>query len=426
MSKPELAYEATFDCVQCGYCLPACPTYLTMEKETHSPRGRINLVKMAAEGKIDYSDLEGPINLCLGCRACEVVCPTNVQYGDILESAQAVLREEDKKQHKRTHTFKDFMFNQTMENDTLLSAGGVGVSLYQKSGLQKVAHKTKLINILPKNLTTFEKALPEAEGFKKRRERKAHYPTKQEPIYKVGFFTGCIMDAMFSSINTKAIKLLQKAGCEVTVIKDQTCCGALQSHSGNRDKTKQLAKHNIEAFEAHNFDYVVNCIGGCGAMLVEYDKLLVNETDWYERAQAFVKKNVDVSVLLDELTLTYQKEINKVATYQPSCHMNNVQKVINPPLNLLKSIPGIQYKEYPDKQMCCGSAGIYNVVNFDESMEILDEKMQHMEGVAPQVVVTTNPGCHLQMKAGVEREGLSNRIEVVHLVEILAEACGIE
>lgn len=234
------------------------------------------------------------------------------------------------------------------------------------------------------------------------------------------------MDAMFSSINTKAIKLLQKAGCEVTVIKDQTCCGALQSHSGNRDKTKQLAKHNIEAFEAHNFDYVVNCIGGCGAMLVEYDKLLVNETDWYERAQAFVKKNVDVSVLLDELTLTYQKEINKVATYQPSCHMNNVQKVINPPLNLLKSIPGIQYKEYPDKQMCCGSAGIYNVVNFDESMEILDEKMQHMEGVAPQVVVTTNPGCHLQMKAGVEREGLSNRIEVVHLVEILAEACGIE
>lgn len=158
------------------------------KRKTHSPRGRINLVKMAAEGKIDYSDLEGPINLCLGCRACEVVCPTNVQYGDILESAQAVLREEDKKQHKRTHTFKDFMFNQTMENDTLLSAGGVGVSLYQKSGLQKVAHKTKLINILPKNLTTFEKALPEAEGFKKRRERKAHYPTKQEPIYKVGFY----------------------------------------------------------------------------------------------------------------------------------------------------------------------------------------------------------------------------------------------
>src|SRR5699024_4258573 len=248
MTEPKLAYEETFDCVQCGYCLPACPTYVTMEKETHSPRGRINLVKMAAEGKVEYSELEGPINLCLGCRACEVVCPTNVQYGKILDSAKEVLQHEKKKNTpKRKTLFQDFVFDKALPGDALLTAGAAGMSFYQKSGLQKIAHQTKLSNILPKNMRTFEKALPEVEGPFQKRKRATHYAADRPPVYRIGFFVGCIMDVMFSSINTKAIKLLQKAGCEVTVIKEQTCCGALQSHSGEKDMTKHLAKENIEA-----------------------------------------------------------------------------------------------------------------------------------------------------------------------------------
>lgn len=425
----ELAYEETFDCVQCGYCLPACPTYLTMGSETHSPRGRINLVKMAAEGEITYSELEGPINLCLGCRACEVVCPTNVQYGKILDSAKEVIQEykkESKTMTKRAKLFQDFVFDKAIPSKKLLNTAGAGIALYQKSGLQKVARRTKAINILPENLRTFENALPEVEGIFERKKREDHYPAKLRPVYRIGFFTGCVMDTMFSSINTKSIKLLQEAGCEVTVIREQTCCGALQNHSGEMEITKQLAKENIQAFEKYDFDYIVNSIGGCGAQLVEYDKLFADDTDWAERAEQFARKNVDISVILGELRLPFTKEINKVITYQPSCHMTNVQKRENEPLELLKSIPGITYLELPDKNMCCGSAGIYNIVNYEASMEILDEKMKHVEKASPEVIVTTNPGCHLQMKVGVEREGLTDQLEVVHIVELLAEACNIE
>lgn len=425
----ELAYEETFDCVQCGYCLPACPTYLTMGKETHSPRGRINLVKMAAEGHISYSELEGPINLCLGCRACEVVCPTNVQYGKILESAKEVIREnkrETKTITKRAKLFQEFVFDKAMPNKKILSTAGTGLALYQKSGLQKVARKTKAVNILPENLRTFEKILPTVEGPTQRKKRAEHYPAELKPAFRIGFFTGCIMDTMFSSINTQSIKLLQRAGCEVTVIKEQTCCGAMQNHSGETEITKKLAKENIAAFEKYEFDYIVNSIGGCGAQLVEYDHLLEHDPEWVDRAKQFAQRNVDISVILGQLRLPFEKKMNKVVTYQPSCHMSNVQKRVNEPLELLKSVPGITYLELPNKNMCCGSAGIYNIVNYEESMDVLDEKMKHVEKVSPEVVVTTNPGCHLQMKVGVEREGLSERIEVVHIVELLAEACGVE
>lgn len=423
----ELAYEETFDCVQCGYCLPACPTYLTMGKETHSPRGRINLVKMAAEGKITYDELDGPINLCLGCRACEVVCPTNVQYGKILESAKDYIQEEKKKEMpKRVKMFQDFVFNKAIPNSKMLKAAGGGIALYQKSGLQKLAHKTKATNVLPENLRSFEKILPDVEGPTKRKKRQEFYPAKLRPSFKIGFFVGCVMDTMFSDINTKSIKLLQQAGCDVTVIKEQTCCGALQAHSGETEITKKLAKENIQAFERYEFDYIVNSIGGCGAMLVEYDKLLEDDPEWKERAKRFAEKNVDISVILGQLELPFTKEIHKVVTYQPSCHMSNVQGRVKEPLEMLKSIPGITYMELPNKNMCCGSAGIYNIVHYDESMDVLDEKMKNVKKVSPEVIVTTNPGCHLQMKLGVEREGYSDRIEVVHIVELLAEACGVK
>lgn len=417
-SAPSFAYAETFDCVQCGYCLPACPTYVTMKKETQSPRGRINLVKMAAEGKITYDELEGPINLCLGCRACEVVCPSGVQYGKILESAKEVLYEE---KSKRAKLFQEFVFG-SLSNKTALKTAGAGLSLYQKSGLQKAAQKTGTVKILPERLRSFEKILPQ----RKRNKREHFYPA-QKPVYRVGFFVGCVMDAMFHSINTKSIKLLQAAGCDVAVIPEQTCCGALQSHAGAKDIAKKLAKENIAAFEKYDFDFIVNSIGGCGAMLVEYGRLLEDDPDWKERAQAFADKNVDISVLLSELELPFTREVNKTVTYQPSCHMTNVQRRINEPLTLLQSVPGITYVELPMKNMCCGSAGIYNLVNYEASMEILDEKMHHVQAAArkPEIIVTTNPGCHLQMKLGVEREGLSDQIEVVHIVELVAEACGI-
>ncbi len=427
MTEPKLAYEETFDCVQCGYCLPACPTYVSMGSEAQSPRGRINLVKMAAEGKITYSELEGPIDLCLGCRACEVVCPTNVQYGRILDSAKEVLQAEKKKtMPKHVKLFQDFMFKKSFPSSKILSVGSAGLAFYQKTGLQTLARKTKMINILPEKLRTFERAMPKVEGPMKRRNRAKQYEPTKQPKLHIGFFVGCIMDVMFSEINTLSMKLLEAAGCEVTVIKEQTCCGALQHHSGETDTTKRLAKQNIEAFEKHNFDYVVNSIGGCGAMLVEYDILLENEPDWAERAKAFAAKNVDISVILSKFDLPFTKEIHQKVTYQPSCHLSNVQRKVEEPLKLIHSIPGIDFVPLPEAHMCCGSAGTYNIEHYDASMKILDNKMDNVKEIEPDIIITTNPGCHLQMKVGVERTGDEERTQVVHLVQLLAEACEIQ
>lgn len=427
MTDPRLAYQETFACVQCGYCLPACPTYQSMGKETHSPRGRINLVKMAAEGKLPLSELEEPIDLCLGCRACESACPTDVQYGKILDSAKAALTEERKTSASwLKKKGQQFAFEKVLPNRQLLQTLGTGLYLYQQSGAAKLAAKTKLTKtFLPEALASFEAVTPPAASPRQRKQRPHHLKPKGEPRYRVGYFTGCLMDTMFAPINDQAIQLLQLAGCEVTIIEEQTCCGALQHHSGEREIAKSLAKTNIAAYEQHSFDWIVNSIGGCGAMLLEYGELLEDEEEWHQRARRFTAKNVDISVILAEATLPFTREIDKVATYQPSCHMTHVQKRREEPLQLLQSIPGLTYIPLKQQEMCCGSAGIYNLVHYGEAMEILDLKMKDVHSVKPEMIVTTNPGCHLQMKMGVKREGLEEQIEVVHLVELLAQACGL-
>ncbi|MRG84917.1 (Fe-S)-binding protein [Salinibacillus xinjiangensis] len=423
--KDKLAYDETFSCVQCGYCLPACPTYQTMGKESHSPRGRINLVKLAAEGKIPLSRLEEPIDLCLGCRACEPACPTNVQYGKILESAKVVLFEEKKEERKGVSArAEDFLFNHIFPYPSRLNKIGSSMFFYQLTGMKKALHATKLINVLPERLSKFDKITPKPAGpFQRRREH--HLLPKNQPVLKVGFFPGCIMDTVFRDINNMSMKLLQAAGCEVEIVDQQTCCGALHSHRGDRQTAKELAKQNIEAFEREDFAYIVNSIGGCGAMLSEYHHLFEDDMEWYERAKAFASKTKDISYVLSQLELPFKKDVQLTVTYQPSCHMTNVQKLTDEPLALLKSIPGITFIPMEKPNKCCGSAGIYNLVHYDESMDILDEKMKDVNQVSVDGIVTTNPGCHLQMKLGVEREGKSDQIKVYHLVELLGEACGL-
>ncbi|MDQ0271457.1 (Fe-S)-binding protein [Cytobacillus purgationiresistens] len=415
-----LAYKETFDCVQCGYCLPACPTYVSIGKESHSPRGRINLVQMAAEGKISIEEITDSMELCLGCRACETVCPTNVQYGKILESYKEVKAEEEK-----PFILNKLAMQKGLPNKKILSVLTSSLKLYQNSGLNKAARKTNLLGLLPDQLQAFEEITPAIEKPDKKLRAAVQFPPSQTKA-RIAFFTGCIMDVFFAKINDLSIKLLQHAGCEVTVIKEQTCCGALQNHDGDRSTSKKLAKENITAFEQGNYDYIVNSIGGCGAMLVEYDELLKDEQKWAGRAKAFAEKNKDVSVILNKLDIAFNKEMNITATYQPSCHLLNVQKVSEAPVQLLRSIPEITYIPLPKGDMCCGSAGIYNVVHYHESMDILDSKMENVKKIVPEMIVTSNPGCHLQMSLGVKREGLAHKVKVVHIVELLAEACGIK
>lgn len=422
--KDKLAYNETFNCVQCGYCLPSCPTYVTFGKETHSPRGRINLVKMAAEGRISLDELAEPIDLCLGCRACEPACPTNVQYGRILESAIDVLAEERReKQSFKEKVTRKLIFDQMLPNKNTLHFAGAGLQLYQKLKIDDFSRKTGLTNILPKSMRELEKITPKVKVEKRRNTTIKQSPS---PAFRIGYFVGCIMDTFFKRINDLSMKLLAAAGCEVVLIEEQTCCGALHHHSGEKEQAVSLAKKNIEAFEKHQFDYVINSIGGCGAALVEYHLLFHPEDEWYRRAKQFSEKCKDVSFLLDQLDLPFKKEYQTTVSYQPSCHLKNVQKVVNEPIHLIKKIPGISYLPFKDMDMCCGSAGIYNIVHYDESMEMLDQKMGNIRKVSPKIIVTTNPGCHLQMLMGVKREGLEGKIRVVHLVELLAEVCEID
>ncbi len=224
-------------------------------------------------------------------------------------------------------------------------------------------------------------------------------------------------------INDRTMKLLQLAGCDIVIPEAQTCCGALHGHSGEKADAKTLAKRNIEAFEALNVDYIVTNAGGCGAFLIEYDHLLKDDPVWAERAKAFVAKIKDVSVILVELGFHHRslRLPNQIVTYQDSCHLRNVMKTASEPRLLLQSIAGVEFREMKDADRCCGSAGIYNIVHPDMSMQVLDYKMEQAKQTKATTIVTANPGCLLQMKLGIEREGLAN-VRAVHLVDLLFEA----
>lgn len=425
--KEELQYEKTNACVQCGYCLPVCPTYLTMGKETHSPRGRINLVKMVGEGKItDLSVLEEPMDLCLGCRACETACPTGVEYGSLLEAARAAIVRR-KKFSSPVRLLRKTMFKKVFPSRQVMKFTGNAFWLYEKSGMKKAVHQSGVMNKLPYHLGEFEAIMPQAVSPKERKKALNKVKAKGEKKYTVAFFTGCIMDAMFQQINRLSIQLLTEAGCDVVVVQKQTCCGALHAHSGEMEEAKRLAKMNIAAFEDERVDFIVNNAGGCGAMLYEYGHLLTHDKEWADRASAFSAKSRDISQVLISCggLPNLQAQQEELVTYQRSCHMTNVQKVTNEPIELLKSVSGIKFIEMERANMCCGSAGIYNIVNYDASMDILDEKMKDTKATGASVVITTNPGCLLQMKLGIERENLSKSMRALHLVEYLAEAAGI-
>lgn len=425
----ELTYDQTNQCIQCGYCLPACPTYSSMGKESASPRGRINLVKMAAEGKIDLVEhLAEPIDMCLGCRACEIACPVNVPYGHILESAKTVIaQEQKKKEHEENgQKMKKAILSQMFPYPKRMRTLGNLYWLYQKSGMRTLVQKSQLMNKISEPMAQLEKVLPSLEPPKMRNKWGGVFTAKGETKARVAFFAGCLTDAMLYKTNRLTIELLNEVGCEVVIPKTQNCCGALHSHQGMMDEAKELAKKNVQAFEETGADFYINNAGGCGAMLSEYNHLLADEEDWQERANTFSSLSKDISEVLVKFgPLPFQKEWNGVITYQDSCHLRNVQGVQEQPRALLTSIPGATYVELSSSGSCCASGGIYNILHFDESMKILNVKMKDIEQTKATTVVTTNPGCLLQMRLGIEREGQSARVRGLHLVDVLAEACGL-
>lgn len=422
------AYDEVNQCIQCGYCLPACPTYISMGSESASPRGRINLVKMAAEGKIDIlEDLKEPIDLCLGCRACEIACPVDVPYGSILEHAKEAIYDKEV-QTKKNNKLKDNALNLLFNNKKSMKVSSDLYYLYQQTGLQKIVRKTNFSEKMIKGIGSFEKALPKVPKKKYQLKRGELYPAKTDTVTKtVALFLGCINDALFYHVNYFSVELLRLSGCNVYIPKEQACCGALHAHQGKMNETKQLAKENLQAFDHYHVDTIITNAGGCGAILQEYDQLLEDEQDfsWVEKASKFTNKIKDIGDVLYSLSLLpFSQKLNKTVTYQPSCHLSNVQKAGEYPEKLIRQIPGIQYVELPSKNTCCASGGVYNIQHYDESMAILSDKMDEVNDITPDIVVTSNPGCYLQMSHGINKFG-KNQPESMHLVELLAKACNI-
>lgn len=413
------SYDEILNCMRCGFCLPTCPTYVQTGLETASPRGRIALMKAAADGMLPLTELADQIDLCVGCLNCVSACPAGVQYGHLLEEA----REEIAATRPRTF-WQRLFFDHVFKRPSLLRLVGTLLWLYQASGLHWLAHRLGLARIVPRHLRDLDRAVPQVRPPWQRRHAPLT-PARGERRLRVGFFTGCVMDIVFWDANAASIRLLAAAGCDVVVVEGQGCCGALHAHAGHKADARQLAKRNIEAFARESVDFVVNSAGGCGAALKDYGLWFRDDPDWADRAAAFAGKVRDLSEVLAELGVELPVALpGRRVTMQESCHLAHGQRVRQQPRSLLQQVPGISYCELAESDRCCGSGGIYNLTQPAMSLQILDDKMEHVKATGADTVVTTNPGCLLQMRQGIERAGLSGRVRAVHLAELLDEALG--
>lgn len=404
-----LDYEELLNCMRCGFCLPACPTYRETGLEKASPRGRIAQMKAVVDGLLDPDYLKEQIDMCLGCRACEPACPAGVKYGILLEEGRELVEAREASRRPAWQNWlRRVIFRFLIPHAPKLRPF---FWLYQKSRLGPLLRR-----VLPKAMQELDAALPPAQL---RGASRVTRPSR-EPRGRVALLTGCIQDMMFAGTNRNTARLLAAAGYEVVAPADQTCCGALHAHAGDAEYTRTLALRNIRAFAG--FDFILQNAGGCGAHLRQYHHLFDPGTPEYEEARSFSNRVRDLSeFLLAHADLSFAPDQALRITYQDSCHLRNGQKVSGQPRALLQALPGVQYVEMREADQCCGSAGIYNILQPEMASRVLDRKMGHVKATEAAVVVTSNPGCLIQMRQGIRRAGLEGAVKAVHIADLLAE-----
>jgi len=416
--------EKFSQCVHCGMCLEACPTYQETALEPHSPRGRVYLIKSVAEGKLQLNEFfKHPVSTCLDCRACETACPSGVQVGALIEEARGQLFRADPPKGFAKFVHKLFL-HWLFPYPSRMQLLGTLLKAYQASGLAVAADRLGFKRLLPAHLREMEKALPKLTKPPALRTFPETLPAIGPKRAKVAVLTGCVMDVVFGDVNEATIRVLRRNGCEVWMPKTQTCCGALHVHAGDRDQAKRLARRNIDVFLSDDVDAVIVNAAGCGSTLKEYEELLKSDERYRDRAHAFSAKVTDVSQFLDRLGLIAPKgRLEMTVTYHDACHLAHAQGVRTEPRRLLASIPGLRLVDLPDADRCCGSAGIYNLTHPEMAGQLLERKMNDI----PQgcdAVVMGNPGCMMQFQVGVVRQDRTERI--VHTVQLLDWAYGKE
>ena len=405
--------DKILDCVHCGFCLPTCPTYLVLGNEMDSPRGRLYLMRAAAEGRIGIGDsFVKHMNLCLVCRACETACPSGVQFGELMEAARG--------QVERKYTYspperalRKFILGVLTDPKKLRLLLGP-LRAYQKLGVQRLLRGTGVLKVLGR-WGAMEALLPPLPP-------PAPVPEVTPPTGprrgRAALLLGCAQDAFFPHVNRATARVLAANGFEVVAPTVQGCCGSLLVHEGERERGKALARQTIDTFEATGADVVVINAAGCGSVMKEYGELLREDTKYAARAEAFGKKVRDVSQVLAEGALGGKLHpVNLRLTYHDACHLAHGQRVRTEPRALLKAIPGLQFAELREADFCCGSAGVYNLLHPELAREFLDRKLDRLAETGAQVVASGNPGCTLQMAMGLRQRGLPLR--AVHTVEVL-------
>jgi len=408
------AREIIDKCVHCGFCLPVCPTYVLWHEEMDSPRGRIYLMKMAADGAAAMNDKwVGHLDACLGCMACMTACPSGVDYGKLIEATRAQI--ERRYERSPAERFYRRMILKIFTDPERLRKMLLPLKVYQKTGLRAAARRTGLLRLLPRRLRSMESLLPDIGAAADLPEVT---PAVGERRHRVGMLLGCVQRVFFPQVNEATVRVLAAEGCEVVAPRAQSCCGALPVHAGEEEQALALARRTIDTFEGEHVDTIVVNAAGCGSSMKEYGHLLRDDPQYAGRARAFAAKCRDISEFLAALEPRAPRNPLRLrVAYHDSCHLQHAQGVRGQPRALLARIPQLELLEIPEAAICCGSAGIYNLVQPQAAEELGDRKAANVAALKPDAVVSGNPGCLLQLRTALERAG--QRVPVLHTVELL-------
>jgi glycolate oxidase iron-sulfur subunit len=418
-----LDYSVVQQCMHCGLCLPSCPTYDATKLERHSPRGRISLMRAIADGRLEPTRTFGEeMYFCLGCLACMTACPAGVNYADLFEHARAEAEESGALRNPRRSFIRWLTMRWLFMDLGRLRFVGAVIRLYQQLGLQGLLRRSGVLNLAPRRLRQLEAMTPLIQPQFSARLIAPVTPAVGQKKYRVALLTGCAQDLMFSDVNRDTAEVLARNGCEVVTPPRQNCCGSLHAHNGELGMARELARKNIAQFPPDQFDAIISNAAGCGSHLKHYRQLLAGDPAFRARAKLWDAKLKDIHVWLAATGLARAQAGAPAltVTYHEACHLCHGQKITAQPRQLLRAIPGLNLVELPESDWCCGSAGIYNLIQPEMANQLLDRKLKHILSTQARVLATGNPGCLAHLANGIRRDRLPVRL--VHPVTLLAEA----
>ena len=427
----DLDYSVVQQCMHCGMCLPTCPTYMETKVERNSPRGRIALMRAIADGQLEAKKaFADEMYFCLGCLACETACPAGVDYTQLFEMARAEAERSPAEQAPLRKFTRWFLLDVLFRRQWRLRFVGRLLWIYQATGMQALIRRSALLNLLPKSLRVLEAKTPTikrhfspdliAPGEVARTIRVNGGGAKG--AYRVGLLTGCVQDLIYSDVNRDTADVLLANGCAVVTPPSQGCCGSLHAHNGEYEMAKGYARRLIDHFDLDNLDAIITNAAGCGSHLKHFDRLLKDDPEYAARAVQWSEKVRDISEWLVEINFRAPEKSATQArvTYHDACHLCHGQKITAQPREILQHIPGLDVKPLAESMWCCGSAGIYNLIQPEMADKLLQRKLDHIAATGATIVATGNPGCLLQITNGLAARGVN--VECVHPITLLARA----